>query len=788
MVSVLMMAAANLKKKRAQSALIGITIFMAALLLATAVGILGNISDPFARMFEQQNGSQVTMLLEGQVHDAASTAAWWEKAEAVDSVSVLPYVQMGEEFLHNDTVRSLGGILLTEHPGHPPVQDRLVIVEGNEKAVPEGNELWVPTGFAYAWGIKPGDTLGLPVNGSYYEMQVGAIVVDPQFSAALMSPVRVWAAAGTLADLLTEAVKTDTMIGLRFNDYTQYDQLWGEFESYLGTPFFGFVFEYEFVRNMYSMVQTILGAIMLLFALLIILVSVFVIGFTITNSVLADYKVIGILKAQGFSAAQVKRIYSLQYLLLAAFAVPPGILAGNYVAGAVMSRMAKSLGIARLDSSLLLSGLLTITVLFAATLIASSASAGKAGRIKPADAIRNASFAGRSDAGKSINLTRLSALPVSVMLSLKNMMSGKRLSLFMGAAVSVMAFVLVFSVNTYHSVKNMDKNYAWWGFDAADAFVFPVDARVEAEQELAERLYADERVEAVVPNSVTLSAAIPAQSGLNSTNVLAFIYGGNMDSIGMVNLQGTNPLQRDEVSVSYLVAEKYGKDVGDRIDLYLEGEKESYLITGIYQSLSGMGWSIRIQEAAYRVGNPSFVADSYSVKLKDGYDVGVFAGDMKRMLGDGYTVLTTDEINYFNLSEITGNMALATLFISAVFMGVSFIIVFNITLMGIYSDRTSFGIYKALGMTPVQVRLSMVWKAVFLSVSGIMLGVPLALFISPLLISMLLANMGLAQFPFMVTLWGTLAAIPLCLVVTILSSWIPSGKILAINPRNLIVD
>jgi hypothetical protein len=41
----------------------------------------------------------------------------------------------------------------------------------------------------------------------------------------------------------------------------------------------------------------------------------------------------------------------------------------------------------------------------------------------------------------------------------------------MVASAAVMAFVLVFSVNIYHSVSKMDSNFAYWGFDDADVLL-----------------------------------------------------------------------------------------------------------------------------------------------------------------------------------------------------------------------------------------------------------------------------------------------------------------------------
>ncbi|MTI94747.1 MAG: FtsX-like permease family protein [Firmicutes bacterium] len=133
-------------------------------------------------------------------------------------------------------------------------------------------------------------------------------------------------------------------------------------------------------------------------------------------------------------------------------------------------------------------------------------------------------------------------------------------------------------------------------------------------------------------------------------------------------------------------------------------------------------------------------------------------------------------------------MALVAIILSIIFMAVASIITFNATLISIYSDKKTFGIYKAFGMTPLQIRLSMVWKVALLAAVGVSIGMPLALATTPGMLGVLLTNMGLVSFPFDITLWGTLAVIPVCLAVALLSAWLPSGRILGLNPRNLIIE
>lgn len=788
MKGVILMAAANLKKRLSQSILISITILMAALLLSASLGMLEGIRDPFRQMFDRQRGSHITMLLEGQIHDADSIVRWWEDKKEIEGVNRVTYYKAEEKLIHNGVSKAMGGMLVSEYPSMKLSQDQLHRVEGETKDFPEEGEIWIPTGYAYTWGIEVDDIIEISIEGSRRVFRVGAIVVDPQFSASLMNPVRVWVSNGFLEECIQESENLSTMIGIRFSDYSEYDGLWQDFEDYLQSPYFGYVFDYEFTEGIYSMIQTIISMVILSFSIIIIIVSLFVIGFTVTNGIMTDYRIIGILKAQGFSNGNVRMVYTLQYLLMTALALPLGIVISGPVVRIIMSQMTKSLGLGQFSYSMLLPSIITCTVIIGAVFLASWVTAAKIGNIKPAESIRNTPDIGYTH-GKHISATSMGRLPVSMMIAINAAFTGKRKSLFTLASSMILAFVLTFSVNTANSIKNMDKNYAYWGFDNGDVYISINQGNgANTNQDVLDLLQGDDRLEAVLPKSVIVNAAIPAQNRQTSKNVIGYIYDGDMDGVEIMNLEGRNPERDDEVSISYIAANKYEKSIGDRIDLYVEGKKDSYLITGIYQSMSAMGWGIRLQGSAIRNIEGEFHPDTYSVKLKDESETISFIDDMKILLGKGYDIKPAWESGDVNISEITGNIALVMGFLGIVFIVISFIIILNTTLMGIYNDKRNLGVYKSLGMSSGQIRASILYKVLIFSCMGILLGTLLSIMVSPHILSILIKYMGMAKFPFVTTLKGTLTVMPVCILAAIISAWIPSKKVLSIHVKDLVSE
>lgn len=107
------------------------------------------------------------------------------------------------------------------------------------------------------------------------------------------------------------------MMALRFNDYQQNSNYWGgDFEKYLQGPYLESKMEYEEIASFYLIINKIIGFIMIAFGIAMLLVSLFVIGFSISDAILTNYRTIGVIKSLGLSSREISITYVLQFGLL----------------------------------------------------------------------------------------------------------------------------------------------------------------------------------------------------------------------------------------------------------------------------------------------------------------------------------------------------------------------------------------------------------------------------------------------------------------------------------------
>ena len=161
-------------------------------------------------------------------------------------------------------------------------------------------------------------------------------------------------------------------------------------------------------------------------------------------------------------------------------------------------------------------------------------------------------------------------------------------------------------------------------------------------------------------------------------------------------------------------------------------------------------------------------------------------GEKPTVLRDGQAakMLSVDERK--EIRSTIANMRSTLVLVSLFFLSILFAVIFNDTLMNIHELRRSFGIFKTIGMTPVQIRKALVYKALALASLCLVAGIPLARLISPALISGITAGIGLQEFPFLTEGWGTALVVPGMLIFTGLSVWWASKRALRISPKVLV--
>jgi putative ABC transport system permease protein len=786
--SVRLMALSNLRRRKGQGLLVGAIIGLSVLLFFTGVGVMREIDTPVATMLEQQRASHYTLMFDARIHEPDSVRAWFAGRTEVEAVTeTMAVIELRESAFFRG--RQLSRFLhVAERPLEPTGQDALRIVDGAAEAAPRPGQLWIPTSLAQEMGIHAGDTLDIPSADGLEAMVVGAVVVDPQYSALFQNPTRVWVAPGELPAHFQATRLSRVMIGVRLAEVAKAEPIWDDFVRAEGGVFSGSVLKPREMLDGYTAPYNLMAAMIVAFSALGLLVALFAIQGTVTSAILADFKTIGILRAQGFRPADVRRVYEIQYLVLAGIAAPIGVLIGIVAVKQTIGLLTRSIATPVGTGPLLLQGVVTLLLFLGLIYLFVVRVARGAARVRPADAIRYGGVAGEGTPTGGIALRRLAKFSVPMIVAIKNLALQKRRVVFLAVSVLFATVAAVMAINLDHSFGRMTTDLARFGFDAADVRVSRVGRRFSLRHEhLMNSLRTREGVVGVATWD-GVDGTFRADDTRSTVIVPGTVVDGDMVALEYDNLRGRNPAGPREISLAIRTAKDLDRDVGDRVDVHLMGATITFDVVGVYQTINNTGRGFRIRLEAVRLASPLWSPTEYGVALADGVDPEQFNAALEAEYGEAVDAKAGDFFIRDQLASIMSGMRMANGFLAAVFLLAAAVFIFNTTLLTIGENRRVFGILKTAGMTPVQLRGSVVAGVGVQALLGISAGLALWWLAAPAVLSGLFGTVGLVSFPLTNSVVGMAVAVPLIFGFCLLSAWIPSSRVLDINPRSLIVE
>ncbi|HJN53432.1 MAG TPA: FtsX-like permease family protein [Pseudomonadales bacterium] len=783
-----MIAVANLKRKKGQSLMVGSIVTLSVLLLFTGLNLIREIETPFEQMYSKQRGSHLVLEFDTRIYRPNDVKSWWiARPEVLSVTDTFECLEMRETAYFNGVELSTF-FNIAERSLNPTVHDDLRIIKGEPSTYPESGSVWIPSALANSSSMVPGDILEIPTAEGLQPFIVSAVIVDPRNSAPFGNPTMIWITPGELAYYFPLSRLNEVMFGVRLKNPNDTDSVWSEFIDHLDGIYSGKILTYKDIVYRYTAPFGIMAVMLIAFSVLALLVTGFTIYGGITSSILADFKVIGILRAQGFRPDDVRYVYQIQYFLLALVAVPIGLLAGIFVVQTSLTLLMSSTGESVSFSILLIPAVATLIVFLIAIYALVGWVARRAEAVQPADAIRYGAASETKKQSSGLSIQRLSALSVPLIIALKSMFQQRRRVLFLGITVIFTTLAGSLAVDLNHTFTYMMDDLALFGFDGGDVRVTRGGKRfsIRHEQFMEEMNQRDDVV--AIATWDFMEATVMLDDGSGTEKLSGTLIDGDVEGADFRIMAGRNPVSPNETALAVNSAKTYSKEVGDSIRFYLNGHEQSLEVVGIYQSINNGGQGFRLLLDTLRAANPLAAPIQYTIVLADNVDPQQFMTDLEAKYGEAVDAQLANHFIKDQMTAIMKAMRMTNGFLAIIFLSASAIVIFNSTLMTIAENRQMFGILKTVGMTPNQLRQSVVYGVVVQAIIAIVISLFVWQIIATSLLSVLFSGIGLVDFPLQHDYLATMVMVPLILMVCFLSAWFPSGRLLELNPKNLIVE
>ncbi|QLG38361.1 FtsX-like permease family protein [Paenibacillus sp. FSL W7-1088] len=800
MAAMLKLSLSYLSKNKTQNLFITLLILLSTLLVSTAVIILANTGNLFNEMHTRTNGSHQILTFDKGLNDPKAVYDWWAEQDGVEVSPLLTYRTLSGIAFKGMDIPNLY-LYMMNTPQPPWAVDELIFSSGAQSSAPEQGSVWIPTSMANAYDIAVGDTVNFKTGSSALDLRVSAIVVDVPYGAPFTNAARIWMNSTDYQnDFQALAGKDNYMMGIHFDDYRTNSSYWDRYNSETHTPFLETKMEFESISSFYLIINQIIGFIMIFLGAVMMVIALITIGFTISDAILANYKTIGILKSLGLTSGRTIGTYVIQYALLSIIAVIPGLALSVFVSKFIINISVSSLRTGNGDVPMegIGAAMLVGILLFALVILFVVLYAKKARSIEPVQAIRygmseteNTRLARRMNSPLA-NRVGFARLPVAAVIGIRNLIKNTKSSVLMLLLTTMAASVLVLGYVVLTSITGIYQTAAKWGYDNANIAAVVVNKSTFPKDELKQVLEKDPRIKNVGWQGNITGVVSPESSAKmagQSTSLYLSVLDGNYKELGFETLRGTNPERENEISIGVGVARMLNKDLGDLIDLYIEGEQRTFMITGVYQAISNLSVSGRITVDAVRSVNPNYEDVNVAfINVNDPSQAETIAQQLNEQFKDSASIVTQKTLLDSVYAEAASIFVYPMALIGLLFILVTFIIIFSTCRISIRKESKTYGIYKSIGMTSRRIRLSVAMGVAAISTIGAVLGVVVGVYVLPRLLEKVLSGYGIVQIPLILNWGGIILFACLSILAAALGSWVSSRVIRDASPRILVVE
>ncbi|TDB78370.1 ABC transporter permease [Micromonospora sp. KC723] len=680
--------------------MIAVVVALSTVMMVVALGLLAESSGPFDRAYDRQGGAHLVATFDrAKAPDAQLT----DLARRVGASAVAgPFGQVALD--------------VTLNPGRPPASLTVVGRDGPGGPVDRLN-VWQGR-----WPTKLGEIVLNENPANFGPARIGTLLAVSErrsltvvgFAYSVSESADAWVTPEQMSDLRP----TTTQMLYRFAHAATDAQMASATtavaagsppESLLGSR------SYLALRAKAVAATNTFLPFLVVFGCLALAVAVLIVANVVSGAVVAGFRHIGVLKALGFTPAQVLTVYLTMALLPALTGCMLGTVLGDLAARSLLTSAFRNygsggIGVAGWVHAATLVGVPAVVALSALL------PALRARSLSATEAI-SAGSAPRSGRGlriqrwlASTRLPRAASLGLGVPFARPARSALTMAAVVLGVASVTFAIGLASTVTTYQTAQGRS---AWV---QVQVFTGPNPGIPRAPR------LTDTEVESMLRSlpgttHVTASADVMVRPMGGTETFLARFYRGDTTSLGYELVDGHWPAGPGEVVVSERFLRQRGFAVGETLTVDADGRQQTVRIVG--KVLMNSANMVLSNWETLALVAPGTRATSYEVGLGRGTDTSAFLTAVKA--GDpGLDAVPANDADSF-IAVMFGIVTVLALMLGTV----AALGVFNTVVLNTRERRRDLGMLKSIGMTPRQVVLMMVISMAALGAVGSLLGIPL---------------------------------------------------------------
>ena len=722
----------NLKKEKSSFVSFGVIILITALILNCAAVLLSQVDRAYEEKLSSLNTADVNVIvpriqssskLENNLRDLSSV----EKLESHTAVMVEATVKdfngadfsMNTVFYNMDAKRNVNNFELV-----------------SESKNDVENPIYIPLYVSDFGGFDLGDNIVYAIDGKSHSFTVAGVIEEMQYGnygSGLLCAYLPKEDFEEFADVYSE--KTVVEYSMSVNSGASLDKTKEDISKVIehnGVMTLSLL-DSESVKGTRTMVTDLLILILTAFSLIILAVSVFLSNFKVKNAIDCEIINMSVLKALGYTSAQIVWGITLPYALVSLIFALSGVGLSYALLPVLCSVLTVQSGFSFAVSFDLLSFICVTVILVGVVTFFTFISARKIKKTQPIDGLRgNTSTKGAKKNRLPLDKTKGNT---KLLLVLKQMIATKKQNVMLFLVLFVLTVLIAFSGTLFYNVVVKPENFmSALSDEVADVIMIPKEDSIS---KLEAKLGDDNRVE----NSLQyMSCSVK----IEDKAVTSFACEDFSKVRNDVCYMGTNPKEVDEIALGSAFEESF--KIGDTVSVTVDDITKSFEVTGFVQSVNLQGEICQLSTEGYNSLLDEKQTPSLYVYLENPEN----AEEVVKEYKADYPELLADTINSYKLQKEAQDMymGITMVLVVAIFVVTILVVLFILYIVIkslLVKRRQELGIYKAMGYTSSQLISQTAGSFMLVSIIATLLSSVLAMFYMPAVYGFIFEALGVMK-------------------------------------------
>ena len=722
----------NLKKEKSSFVSFGVIILITALILNCAAVLLSQVDRAYEEKLSSLNTADVNVIvpriqssskLENNLRDLSSV----EKLESHTAIMVEATVKdfngadfsMNTVFYNMDAKRNVNNFELV-----------------SESKNDVENPIYIPLYVSDFGGFDLGDNIVYAIDGKSHSFTVAGVIEEMQYGnygSGLLCAYLPKEDFEEFADVYSE--KTVVEYSMSVNSGASLDKTKEDISKVIehnGVMTLSLL-DSESVKGTRTMVTDLLILILTAFSLIILAVSVFLSNFKVKNAIDCEIINMSVLKALGYTSAQIVWGITLPYALVSLIFALSGVGLSYALLPVLCSVLTVQSGFSFAVSFDLLSFICVTVILVGVVTFFTFISARKIKKTQPIDGLRgNTSTKGAKKNRLPLDKTKGNT---KLLLVLKQMIATKKQNVMLFLVSFVLTVLIAFSGTLFYNVVVKPENFmSALSDEVADVIMIPKEDSIS---KLEAKLGDDNRVE----NSLQyMSCSVK----IEDKAVTSFACEDFSKVRNDVCYMGTNPKEIDEIALGSAFEESF--KIGDTVSVTVDDITKSFEVTGFVQSVNLQGELCQLSTEGYNSLLDEKQTPSLYVYLENPEN----AEEVVKEYKADYPELLADTINSYKLQKEAQDMymGITMVLVVAIFVVTILVVLFILYIVIkslLVKRRQELGIYKAMGYTSSQLISQTAGSFMLVSIIATLLSSVLAMFYMPAVYGFIFEALGVMK-------------------------------------------